>query len=210
MSLMSMNKVIHGAVRRDLNRFEGALATFPADNHQRADQLATAWENFDWQLTNHHEGEHEIAWPALQKVGVSREMIAQMDAEHDVMAEALAQARSAMTSLQASPGAGEADTALVAIRRLKDVTIEHLDHEEQELEPLYLEKHEDPAIKEMGKKFAKTSPAKGGQFFAWLTDGATAEEKAALGATVPKPVMAVIVGVFGRGYRKRVAPVWRS
>ena len=62
----------------------------------------------------------------------------------------------------------------------------------------------------MGKKFAKTSPAKAGQFFAWLTDGATAEEKAALGATVPKPVMAVIVGVFGRGYRKRVAPVWKA
>jgi hypothetical protein len=112
--------------------------------------------------------------------------------------------------LQTSPAAGEAETALVAIRKLKDVTVTHLDHEEQALEPIYLEKEQDPAIKEMGKKFAKTSPAKAGQFFAWLTDGANAEEKAALGATVPKPVMAVIVGVFGRGYRRRVAPVWRA
>ena len=207
---MSMNKVIHGAVRRDLNRFEGALTVFSAGDQRRADQLAAAWENFDRQLTDHHEGEHEIAWPALQQVGVSQEMLAQMDAEHDVMAGALEQARSGMSSLQSSPGAGEAETALAAIRRLKDVTVTHLDHEEQELEPVYLEKQESPAIKEMGKKFARTSPAKGGQFFAWLTDGATAEEKAALGATVPKPVMAVIVGVFGRGYRKRVAPVWRS
>ena len=207
---MSMNKVIHGAVRRDLNRFEGALTVFSAGDQRRADQLAAAWENFDRQLTDHHEGEHEIAWPALQQVGVSQEMLAQMDAEHDVMAGALEQARSGMSSLQSSPGAGEAETALAAIHRLKDVTVTHLDHEEQELEPVYLEKQESPAIKEMGKKFARTSPAKGGQFFAWLTDGATAEEKAALGATVPKPVMAVIVGVFGRGYRKRVAPVWRS
>ncbi len=207
---MSMNKVIHRAVRRDLDRFEGALAAFPAGNKQRADQLAKAWENFDWQLTNHHEGEHEIAWPALLQVGVSREMLTQMDAEHDVMTDALGQARSALSSLQSSPGAGEAETALGAIRRLKDVTVTHLDHEEQELEPVYLEKQDSPAIKEMGKKFAKTSPAKGGQFMAWLADGATAEEKAALGATVPKPVLAVIVGVFGRGYRKRVAPVWRS
>ena len=207
---MSMNKVIHGAVRRDLDRFEGALATFPAGNQQRADQLATAWENFDWQLTNHHEGEHEIAWPALQRVGVTTEMIAQMDAEHDVMAVALEQARSAMSSLQASPGAGEAETALAAIRRLKEVTNTHLDHEEQELEPIYLEKQEEPAIKEMGKKFSKVSPSRAGRYFAWLTDGAGPEEMASIRATVPPPVLKVITGIFGRGYRREVAPTWQA
>ncbi len=207
---MSMNKVIHAAFRRDLDRFEGALTTFPAGDQQRADQLGIAWDNFDLQLTHHHEGEHEIAWPALEQVGVTREMLAQMDAEHDVMADALARTRTAMLALQSSPGAGEAEAALAAVRQLKAATIEHLDHEEQELEPIYQAKGEDPAIKEMGKKFAKVSPATGGQFFAWLTDGATAEEQAAMKATIPAPVLAVIVGLFGRNYRKRVAPVWRT
>ena len=66
MATMSMNKVIHGAIRRDLDRFEGALTTFRAGDSERARQLGVAWENFDRQLTDHHEGEHEIAWPALE------------------------------------------------------------------------------------------------------------------------------------------------
>ncbi len=43
-----------------------------------------------------------------------------------------------------------------------------------------------------------------------MQDGATAEERAALADNVPRPVIAVIGGVFGRRYRKEVAPVWSS
>ena len=207
---MSMNKVIHTAFRRDLDRFEGALTRFPAGDQRRADQLGAAWENFDLQLTDHHEGEHEIAWPALESIGVTHETIVQMDAEHDLMAAALAETRNAMTALTSSPGQGEAEKALAAMQRLREVTVTHLDHEERELEPIYLQNEDAPAIKEMGRKFAKVSPARGGQFFAWLTDGAGAEERAALGANVPAPVLKIIVAFFGRNYRKRVAPVWKG
>lgn len=205
-----MNKVIHGAFRRDLDRFEGALDSFEPGDRVRADQLAAAWQNFDRQLTDHHEGEHEIAWPALAQVGVSAETIAQMDAEHEVMAQALGEARSAMSALHGGPGSGEAMAALTAMRRLKDVTLRHLDHEEREIEPIYLEHEDSPAVKEMGRRFAKVSPATGGQFFAWLTDGASPQERAAIGATVPGPVLTVLVALFGRGYRKRVAPTWKG
>jgi hemerythrin-like domain-containing protein len=210
MSQMSMNKVIHGAFRRDLRRFEGALTTFPAGNAQRASDLGAAWDNFDRQLTDHHEGEHEIAWPALEQVGVAGETIAQMDAEHAVMADVLDGARKAMSALRTSPGAGEAEAALAAIQRLKEVTVEHLDHEERVLEPVYVENEQSAPIKEMGRKFAKVSPAKGGQFFAWVTDGASAQEQAAIKASVPGPVLAVMVALFGRNYRKRVAPAWKG
>jgi hypothetical protein len=209
MAEMSMNKVIHGAFRRDLDRFEGALTTFSPGDAARAAQLGAAWDNFDLQLVDHHEGEHEIAWPALEQVGVSQETIAQMDAEHAVMSDALTRTRKAMSALQQSPGAGEAEAALGALRQLREVTITHLDHEEREIEPVYLENVDSPAVKEMGRKFAKVSPAKGGQFFAWLTDGASESEKEAIAASVPRPVLAVIVGLFGRGYRKRVAPAWK-
>ena len=167
-----MNKVIHAAFRRDLDRFVGALTTFTAGDSARAQQLGRAWVNFDHQLTDHHEGEHEIAWPALESVGVTRETIAQMDAEHETMADGLAGARTAMSSLESSPGQGEAETALSALMHLRDVTVTHLDHEEQELEPVYLANATGPEMKAMGKKFAKVSPAKGGVFFAWLLDGA--------------------------------------
>jgi hypothetical protein len=210
MATMSMNKVIHGAFRRDLDRFVGALTTFRGGDAHRARQLGAAWDNFDRQLTDHHEGEHAIAWPSLAKIGVSQDTLTQMDAEHAVMAEALERARLAMSSLRASPGAGEAEVALAALQRLREVTVEHLDHEEREIEPVYLAHHDSPEMKEMGKKFAKVSPSRGGQFMAWLTDGATREEQEALRGNVPGPVLAVMVGLFGRGYRKNVAPVWKG
>ncbi len=210
MATMSMNKVIHGAIRRDLDRFEGALTTFRAGDRERAQQLHAAWENFDRQLTDHHEGEHEIAWPALEKVGVTREMLNQMDAEHATMAEALGNARSAMEALVSSPQSGEAEAALAAIRRLKDVTVTHLEHEEQQIEPVYLEKHETPEIKEMGKQFAKAGPSKAGPFMAWISDGGSPEMQQGLRDNVPRPVVAVMAGVFGRSYRKNVAPVWKA
>lgn len=203
-----MNKVIHGAFRRDLDRFVTALGSFRDGDQRRADELNTAWANFDDQLTHHHEGEHETAWPALQKVGVSPDLLATMDAEHDTMAQALVATRAAMAELARTPGREQADSAQAAFEQLRTVTVAHLDHEEAEIEQVYLDNKDHPAIVEMGKKFAKVSPARGGRFFAWLLDGASPDQRAALSGTVPGPVLKIVTGVFGRGYNKNVAPVW--
>ena len=205
-----MNKAIHGAFRRDLDRFIGALETFPPGDRARAAQLATAWANFDDQLTHHHEGEHEIAWPALEAVGVSRELIAAMDTEHDAMAAALTDTRAAMAALVRDPGAGQVGAAAASFARLRSVTVAHLDHEEAELEPVYQAKKDTPEIKAMGRAFGKTGLARGGRFFAWVLDGATPEERAGVTASVPPPVLTVIGGIFGRGYRKEIAPIWSA
>jgi len=210
MAEMSMNKVIHAAVRRDLDRFIAALSAFPPGDSARARQLSAAWANFDDQLTYHHEGEHETAWPALEAVGVSRELLATMDAEHEAMATALAAARTAMETLTQTADADDARTALAAMQTLREVTVRHLDHEEAELEPVYLAKRDTPEIQAMGKKFAKAGPARGGRFFAWILDGASPAERAAVEKEVPGPVLKIIGGIFGRGYRKNVAPVWKT
>ena len=47
MATMSMNKVIHAAFRRDLDRFLAALAGFPDGDAARAADLGRAWVNFD-------------------------------------------------------------------------------------------------------------------------------------------------------------------
>ena len=52
-------------------------------------------------------------------------------------------------------------------------------------------------------------PSTAGQFFAWLQDGASAEETAALKSIVPGPVVLVLGRVLGRSYHRRIAPVWR-
>lgn len=210
MAAMSMNKVIHCAFRRDLQRFVDATARFSDGDAARAAALGTAWDNFEAQLTNHHQGEHEIAWPGLLQIGVSQQTLGVMDAEHDAMVAALARARTTMGALRSSATGADATAANAAIAELQRVAVAHMDHEEAEIEDAYLANADTPAMKEMGKRFGKVSPAKAGVFFAWLDDGASAEEKAALGESVPKPVIAIIGGIFGRGYRRTVAPVWRS
>ena len=209
MADMSMNKAIHGAVRRDLDRFVAALGAFRPGDRERAAQLSTAWANFDDQLQHHHEGEHRIAWPALAAVGVDRELLATMDTEHDAMAAALARARMTLDALSRTAGAAESAAALAAVEDLRAVTVHHLDHEESELEGVYQANRDSPEIKAMGKAFGRISPARGGRFFAWVLDGASPEERGAVTRDVPGPVITIIGGVFGRGYRKKIAPVWR-
>jgi hypothetical protein len=210
MSDMSMNKAIHGAFRRDLDRFAAALSTFPPGDLTRAQQLGTAWANFDDQLTYHHEGEHSIAWPALEAVGVSKELLATMDAEHETMAAALAETRTAIQALTRTAGDEEAEAALRTLQKLQVVAVEHLDHEEAEIEDVYLANRDAPEIKAMGRAFGKVSPARGGRFFAWVLDGASPDEREAVTREVPGPVISIIGGIFGRGYRKNVATVWQS
>jgi hypothetical protein len=126
------------------------------------------------------------------------------------MAAALATTRSAMAAFRASGSAADAQAARAAVEHLQAVTVEHLDHEEGQIESVYLSHAEGPEMKAMGKQFAKVSPAKGGRFFAWVTDGATPEEMATITGNVPKPVLAIISGIWGRSYRRDVAPAWRS
>ena len=210
MAEMSMNKAIHGAFRRDLTRFITALSSFPPGDVKRGNQLAAAWFNFDDQLTQHHTGEHEIAWPALAAVGASASLLATMDAEHDSMAAAIVDVRTAMPALQRTASIDEVSTARTAFERLQAVTVAHLEHEEAELEPVYLEKKDTPEIKAMGRAFGKVNPSRGGRFFAWVMDGANPDEMAAITRDVPGPVLAIVGGIFGRGYRKNIAPVWKS
>lgn len=210
MATMSMNTVIHRAFRRDLQRFLDALAAFRDGDTARAGRLGTAWDNFYAQLTDHHEGEHAIAFPAMESVGVSRDLLATFDEEHERMAAALEETRQAMATFRSTATAADAALARASMERLRTITVAHLDHEEQEIEPVYLQHADGPEMKAMGRQFAKVSPAKGGTFFAWVTDGATPEEMAALSESVPKPVLKILSGIFGRGYRRDVAPVWRS
>ena len=208
MTEMSMNRVIHAAFRRDLDRFVDALTAFPPGDLARAKQLGTAWKNLEFELTYHHEGEHAIAWPALEQVGVSRDFLATLDEEHAAMGAAMVEAGTAMAALTRTAGVEESRAALAAFEHLREVTVRHLEHEESELEQVYLDNHDAPAIKEMGKKFSKVSPARGGRYFAWLLDGAGPEEQAAVASTVPGPVLTVLTAAFGRTYRKNVASVW--
>jgi hemerythrin-like domain-containing protein len=209
MAEMSMNRVIHAAVRRYLDRFTNALSMLDGGDEQRVEQVSAAWANFHEQLTRHHSSEHRIAWPALRKAGISDDLLTQFDAEHDRMAVALESADQAMRSLRGTPSAENVKAAREAVAALRATTTGHLDHEEAELEPFCLEHARTPEIKAMGRAFGREYKLpEAGTYFAWLQDGASRDELAGLRQNVPGPVVAIIGGVFGGKYRRTIAPAW--
>jgi hemerythrin-like domain-containing protein len=207
---MTMNRVIHGAVRRDLARLDAALLAFPDGDADRAQGLARAFANLHTQLTHHHEGEDAHVWPMLAGVGVDSGLLETMESEHEAMSAALAETDAAMGTFARNASAADAAAARESLLRTRAVVDQHLDHEESDLEP-QLQKHLDsPEWKAVEKKLRAGSPAEAGAFFAWLTDGMDNPERSYLRSAVPAPVVFLLTRVLGRSYNKEVAPVWRT
>jgi hemerythrin-like domain-containing protein len=208
---MSINRVIHGAFRRDLDRLTEALSTLGGGGERRVEQVSTAWANFQYQLSRHHSGEHRIAWPALRKLGISDGLLTQFDAEHERMAAMLESAGDAMRSLRGTPSAERVNAAREAVAALRATTAEHLDHEDAVLEPFFSEHAHTPEMKEMHRAFRREyALPEAGTYFAWLQDGASSDELAGLRQTVPGPVVSIISRVFGGKYRRTIAPAWKG
>jgi hemerythrin-like domain-containing protein len=207
---MTMNRVIHQAVRRDLARLESALANARDGDVARAGQLERAYTTMHRLLTHHHEGEDRYIFPFLAKVGVPAELLTAMDDEHHAMADALGETRAALAAYASSGSATDAESARASVARTRVVVGRHLDHEEQDLEPLLAPHLETAEWKAIEKQVRPKSPVVIGTFFAWVQDGMTDEGRAYLHATIPRPVTAVFGRVVGRRYHREIAPTWRS
>jgi hemerythrin-like domain-containing protein len=207
---MTMNRLIHAAVRRDLERLSAALGDMRDDDRSRAQALERVFANLRRELTHHHEGEDTHIWPMLATAGVDPELLDAMEGEHHAMADALAETAAAMERVARSGSAADAAAARASVVRTQAVVERHLTHEETELEP-HLHRYEHtPEWKAVEKTLSRQPPGVAGPFFAWLTDGMSAENRAYLRTQVPAPVVSVLAKVFGRRYSREIAPVWRS
>ena len=207
---MTMNRLIHAAVRRDLERLHAALGAARDGDRERAADLGRAYAYLHSELTRHHEGEDTHIWPMLAKAGVGQDLLGAMQEEHHAMSDALAETASAMKTYVASASAADAAEARASVGRTQEVVERHLAHEENELEPQLQPHLETPEWKAVEKQLRKAPPKVAGNFFAWLTDGMSEPGRAYLRSTVPTPVVALLSRLFGRRYNKEVAPVWRA
>jgi DUF438 domain-containing protein len=207
---MTMNRVIHGAVRRDLDRLSTALGQLRDGDAARAQGLERAYANLRTELTHHHEGEDTYIFPMLGRIGVDEELLGAMESEHHAMADALTETAGAMSTVARTGSATDAAAAQASVVRTREVVERHLRHEEDELEPQLNAHLESPEWKAAEKKLRSQPLGVAGRFFAWLTDGMSDEHRAFLKKTVPSPVVTVLAKTFGRSYYKDVAPVWRA
>lgn len=204
----TMNTIIHAAFRRDLKRFDAALATFTAGSRNRADRLGRAWDNFAFQLDHHHTDEETIFWPALRSLGADEAMAEELEGEHATMLGALATANRAMADFRADPSPERTAQAHAAITQLAEVLIDHLAHEERDLEPISAAHHASPQIKAGQKLVRKAHKGNQGTLFSWLLDGADTDAVRGLRSEVPPPVLFVITHTVGRRYTKAIATTW--
>lgn len=204
-----MNRVIHGAVRRDLDRLSTALGRLQDGDTARAGALERAYANLRTELTHHHEGEDTYIFPMLGRIGVDQALLDAMESEHHAMADALAETAEAMGTVARTGSKADAAAAQASVVRTREVVERHLRHEEEELEPQLNQHLESPEWKAVEKKLRSQPLGVAGRFFAWVTDGMSDEHRAFLKKTVPSPVVTVLAKTFGRRYYKDVAPTWR-
>jgi hypothetical protein len=204
----TMNAIIHDAFRRDLDRFDDALGAFPAGSKQRADQLWAPWDNLAFQLHHHHRDEETIFWPTLRELGADVALVSELETEHAEMLAALDAANASMTTFHADPSAEHAGQARAAVARLRSVVVEHLDHEERDLDPFGTSHAKTPPMKAAQVAVRKAHKGGTGTFFAWLLDSGDPSTRTALSHEIPAPVLLVIARFGGRDYRRRIAPTW--
>lgn len=207
---VTMNRVVHAAVRRDLARLVSALDSAEDGDAARAKGLERAYANLRHELTHHHEGEDTWIWPMLGKVGVDPALLATMESEHQSMAAALAETSDAMAAFAASGSRAAASVARESVVRTQSVVDAHLTHEEAEVEPLVVPHVESPEWKEVERRLSRQPPSVAGPYFAWLCDGISDDDRTKLRQIVPAPVMFILGRVFGRRYNREIAPVWHA
>jgi iron-sulfur cluster repair protein YtfE (RIC family) len=207
---MTMNRVIHAAVRRDLARLESGLAAAHDGDTGRARQLETAFANLHRELTHHHRSEDDLVFPYVAQVDGVPALIEEMEDEHHAMAEALAETHAAMTAYASTGSAADAESARASVVRTQAVVDRHLTHEETEFEPLLRPHMETPEWKAIEKQLRPKSLGDTGSFMAWIQDGMTEESRTYLHSTIPRPVTFLLSKVAGRSYNRDVAPTWQA
>lgn len=204
----TLNTVVHAAFRRDLARFDAALAAFPEGDRSRAEALAGAWDNFEAQLRQHHDDEEHHFWPALRELGAEEAVVGDLDGEHAAMLVTAAEAGTAVHAVTGDPSTAAAAHARRRVADLGRLLLAHLEHEERDLEPFSASRHGTPQVRAAQKAVVRSHLRTIGTFIAWLSDDADEAAMAQIRRDLPAPVLFLVSRLGGRSYRRHIAPVW--
>ena len=173
----------HDAFRRDLEKFEAAVASGRPDSPG----VRAGWANFRRQLDVHHSVEDAALWPQVEKAVAGRadqlEILHEMEAEHAGL-EPLVEA---VDHAMADP-AGSGDLA-ERVRALSAALGGHMRHEEDRALPLIQEvltqKDWDAFARAMARK---QGPSGAAAYIPWVLDGTDADGRRAFLGQMPAPV----------------------
>src|SRR5664280_182407 len=106
-----------------------------------------------------------------------------------------------------SATAEDASSAASSVSALQAAATEHFTHEESEIVEL-CSKADPVALKAAFKKLGRNAGLREGLWFMqWVSDGASADDKAFLRTLIPPPVHWISKTISGRSYATSTAPI---
>lgn len=202
----TMNRLIHVAVRRDLDRLSAAVAALVPGDAARAGALGEAFDHFDTMLTSHHEGEEKNLWPVIGDPAAGHEgQVGDLTDEHEQIVRALADSRDAFASLRTSAAASDARLAADALGRLRDAATTHFAHEEAQMHDL-LGAADPQAVQAALRRMGRDAPMSEALWFVqWVSDSLDPQQRAAFAEVMPAPLRGLSSLLAGRRYRRVTA-----
>jgi hypothetical protein len=202
----TMNRLIHVAVRRDLDRFSAAVAAFVPGDTARAQALGEAFEHFDTMLTSHHEGEEKNLWPVIGHPAAGHEgEVADLTDEHEHIVSGLEQSREAFAALRGSASTGDARRAADGLDLLRDAATTHFAHEEAQMHDL-LGAADPDAVQAALRRMGRDAPMSEALWFVqWVSDSLDPQQRAAFAEVMPAPLRGLSSLLAGRRYRRVAA-----
>lgn len=205
----SMMRIVHHALRRDLQRAEIALNGNPPP--PPAQQLAIA-RHLEWMMSflhAHHRSEDDGLYPLVrERDPAAAGLLDAMDADHHAVASAIAEVEAAAGD---SAGREGPDQRLIAaVASLSNVLLPHLEREENELMPVVSSVVTDSEWRKLEEHYnlrGKSSAELGFEGH-WLIDGASPEDRQRVVGLVPAIPRFILVHGFAGSYRRRAAACW--
>lgn len=185
--------IVHRALRREIRLLGEMIAAVAPGDVKRAAVLAEHFADVRTGLINHHEGEDELLWPPmLSRVGLEREIVLRMEAQHERVAETLAAADALVTRWASTADADTRDRVVAALAEHYAVLAEHLDDEEAHLLPLAERFLTAKEWASLGEHFVMSTPkTKLLKFFGMVMEEADERDRAIMLGGMPAPARLV-------------------
>lgn len=196
-SMASMFMMSHHAFRRDLQRFERALAA-PA-SQLRSEALQEEWKNYHGALHGHHSMEDANIFPGMkQQSPALAACIDGLSRDHHQIDPLLERGDAAFAGLPDTAG-----EALAIVRELQELLTPHLATEESEIIPLLRGAKQFPAPPDeaMLEMYA--------QGFAWSAQGIAPQVLEQVFALLP-PALTAKLPAARAAFDERCIKVWGS
>ena len=204
----TMMRIVHDALRRDLDRARRTLTAEPAPTPR---QRAAIAEQLRWMMSfleAHHRSEDEGLAPLVRdRDAGAADLLGTMASDHSSIAAAISSVESAAGGSPDDPS----DRLVRALDELSAVLLPHLRREEDEMMPVVSRSITAGEWSDIEHRFNLDgrSMAELGRMGHWLIDDASPQDRATVLSLVPPVPRAVLLVGFWPPYRLRARSCWR-